>query len=99
MAKKSAPWAMAAKDVCEGFTGSTSGGSRAGRLARTSRSDSVTSSTVFLVHHPTGIRVEATIPPGHYSRAEMISERNRLKAVLWEELERNVSTAMRLPGR
>ena len=88
---------MAKEDVGGGIHGSSSGHSKP--LTRSSRRDGITSSTVFLVHHPTGLRVEATVPPGRYSRKEMIKERERLNDLLWEELERKVATHLRIPGQ
>jgi hypothetical protein len=97
VAKKSDGWTMAKEDVGGGIHGSSSGHSKP--LTRSSRRDGITSSTVFLVHYPSGLRVEATVPPGRHSRKEMIKERERLNDLLWEELERKVATHLRIPGQ
>jgi hypothetical protein len=88
---------MAKEDVGGGFHGSSSGHSKP--LARSSRRDGVTSSTVFLIHYPTGLRAEGTVPEGRYSRGEMIKERERLNRLLWDELERKVAKHLRIPRR
>ena len=67
--------------------------------AQTSRSVIPTSSVVWLVHRPTGVKVKATVPPGHYSRAELIRARSRLERPLWDELERKVAAHLRVPGQ
>jgi hypothetical protein len=74
-------------------------GFRGGRVARTSRKNDTRSLKLFLLHKPTGIRVEGAVPEGHYSRPEMIREREQLRATLWTQLERMVAKELRVPGR
>jgi hypothetical protein len=78
---------------------STLRGARGGRFARTSRKNDLRSIRFFLLHKPTGISVDGTIPEGHYSRAEMTKEREQLRATLWPQLERLVAKELRVPGR
>lgn len=99
MSKKTEPWKMNEKDVIEGVVGSSGGSHRGGRMARTSRKGSMSSSTLTLVHGPTEIRVSGTVPEGHYSHSEMTAERKHLREELWKQLEDAVAKSMRLPGR
>lgn len=99
MGKKTEPWKMNEKDVVDGTTGSSGGSHRGGRMARTSRKGSLSSSTLTLIHRPTGLRVSGTVAEGHYSHAEMTSERKHLREELWNQLEDAVAKSMRLPGR
>ena len=95
--KKGEDWAMSRDDVRMGGYGTSSGHSKP--LARSSRRDGLTSSTMHLIHQPTGLRVDGTVPRGHYSRKEMVKERERLHKHLWDELERKVANHLRIPGR
>lgn len=98
MAKKSNGWVMAEEDVSGGFHGT--GSMRSGKLTRTSRSVSPTGpQTVYLVHNPTGLRVEAILPRGNYSHADLSKERLRIERALWSELEIKVARHLRIPGR
>jgi hypothetical protein len=97
VAKKGGEWAMSGDDVRMGGYGTSSGHSKP--LARSSRRNGLTSSTMYLIHKPTGLRVDGTVPSGHYSRKEMVKERERLHKHLWDELERKVANHLRIPGR
>ena len=90
---------MNEKDVIEGTRGTTGGSHRGGRMARTSRRGGLTSSTLTLIHRPTGTQVVGTVPEGHYSHAEMTAQGKRLRAELWDQLEDSVAKSMRLSGR
>lgn len=96
--KNSTRWTLPENEVTSGMTGASSS-SRGGRVARTSRKRNLTSLTFRLCHQPTGISVSARIPTGHYSRKEMLAERERLRTELWGELEEKVARHLRVPGR
>ncbi len=90
---------MEEKDVVEGTTGTSGGSHRSGKIARTSRKGSLSSSTLTLVHRPTGLQASGTVSAGYYSHAEMTAERKRLREELWNQLEDAVAKSMRLPRR
>ena len=98
--KDDSAWKMSESDVVGGFESSNGGGpDGSGGFSRKSRKSSTTSSTVTLIHKPTGLKVVGAVPAGHYSRAEMIKKRSQLRAELWTLLEMEVSQALRIPGR
>lgn len=69
-------------DVIWGYTGSSSG--KTGKLSRKSK---ITSRTVFVEHKLSGIKVEESIPIGHYSKKEM----TKLTEKLFVKLEQLVN--------
>lgn len=72
---------------------------RKGQLTKQSRATGLTSYTIELIHKPTGVRALGEIPPGHYSRQEMIKKRAELRQRLFEELKEKVPAFLKLPGR
>ncbi len=67
--------------------------------ARQSRARDERALTMFLVHEPTGVRVEGEIPAGRYSKADMKSRSDVLYERLLAELEDRVAGVLRIPGR
>jgi hypothetical protein len=61
-------WHLDRSEVRHGTNTSTSGGRS---KARQSRARDVRALTMFLVHEPTGVRVEGEIPAGSYARRDM----------------------------
>jgi hypothetical protein len=55
--------------------------------------------TVFLMHAPTGIRVEEMIQEGHYSRREQQKMVASARVRLLPQLEEAVAAHLRVPGR
>lgn len=72
---------------------------RTGQLTKQSRANGVTSYLIELTHLPTGVKAIGEVPPGHYSRQEMIRQRQLLKDKLFQELEEKVPAFLRLPGQ
>jgi hypothetical protein len=93
------PWSMSKDDVIDSWTSTSSSSQRAGRVARTSRKTSHSGSILTLIHMPTEIRVTGAVPVGHYSRHELMAQRERLRGKLWEQLEVEVARKLRIPGR
>jgi hypothetical protein len=89
---------MDGNDVTWGWEGTVRGGSRRAG-PRTSRKNQLRSERLFLIHKPTGIRIEGTIPEGHYTKTETKTAKERLWATLWAELNQKVAEKMRIPGR
>ncbi len=87
-------WHLDPKEVTGGIHGSSSG--KTGIFERKLK---ITGSTVFLTHMPTGIEVEAEVPPGHYSKKEMQQKREALKESLFRELEDRVAKVLKVKGR
>jgi hypothetical protein len=69
------------------------------RKVRLSRELDLSARQFTLAHRPTGISVDGEIPPGHYSRIEMIRLKEKLPDRLFYELEDEVGKKLRLPGR
>lgn len=91
-------WRLDGREVDEGgsrFTAHSGGKS----VARTGRSTGIQSAHMTLRHRPTGIQVEGSIDPGHYSRKQMAQMRDELRATLWSDLEGKVARHLRIPGR
>jgi hypothetical protein len=59
----------------------------------------VTGADCWLVHVPTGIKVEASIPRGRYSRTEMQARKLVLTQELFPVLEQKVAAHLRIRGR
>jgi hypothetical protein len=73
--KGSAKWKMSEEDVTGGLVmTSGSGPDGSGGNSKQSRKGRTTSSTMTLIHKPTGVQVVGAVPKGHYSRAEMIKQ-------------------------
>jgi hypothetical protein len=70
-----------------------------GQLTKRSRAVSLTSYIMELVHKPTDVKALGEIPPGHYSRQEMIKKREQLKQALFEQLEEKVAIFLKVRGR
>jgi hypothetical protein len=70
-----------------------------GHTSRQSRAVNVTMAWVTGTHGPTGISVSGTVPPGRYTRRQMIEAQAKLKPHLLTELEEKVAKARRVPGR
>jgi hypothetical protein len=98
VAPQKSKWTMSESDVVDGFSASSMGPIAGGGVPKSSRKSSTRSLTMELVHLPTGISVTGTVPPGHYTRCEMVDERERLRARLWVQLENEVAKALRIPG-
>lgn len=75
------------------------GGTRGGRLARTSRAATIRSSRMTLRHGPTGIEVTGEVPPGRYTRKEQQRLNVELETRLFEELAIEVAQAKKKPRR
>lgn len=58
-----------------------------------SASGSQTGRTLTFLHAPTGIEVSGGIPPGHYTRTEMLKLLSDLRGRLWSDLEQAVADA------
>jgi len=89
-------WHLPTSEVNVATVASSSGKPRS---ARDSRKLDKRAITVRLEHVPTGIFVEAAIPEGHYSRAELRKLKDQLSAQLFGELESKVARHLRVPGR
>jgi protein subunit release factor A len=87
-------WSLDRADVSYGQWGSSSG--KTGQFERKLKK---TSSTIFLTHTPTGIRVEGEVPPGNYSKKEMQKKRGELKESLFLKLENMVAEHLGISGR
>jgi len=87
-------WHLDPEEVSCGLHGSSSG--KSGQFERKLKT---TSSTIFLTHEPTGLRVEGEVPPGNYSKKEMQKEREILKNTLFQELEWLVAKQLKVKGR
>jgi len=92
--KSKQKWNLNPKEVTRAIYGSSSG--KSGQFERKLKT---TSSTVFLTHSPTSIKVEGQIPPGHYSKKEMQKKRSDLTEILFQELEKLVAKALQIKGR
>jgi hypothetical protein len=55
--------------------------------------------TINLIHTPTKIEVNGSIPEGHYSKKEMIQLRKSLYKALFIELENKVAKFLKIPKR
>ena len=97
-AKKPPAWQLDEADVDVGRSWRRASG-RGGNIARTSRAEGTQSGITQLVHRPTGIKVEGTVPEGSYTRGEMSAAMDAVKADLLVELEKLVAHHYRLPGR
>lgn len=84
--KKAEKWRLDPAEVTWGMHGTSSG--KSGQFERKLKT---TSSTVFLTHMPTGLRVEGQVPAGNYSKKEMQKKREQLKQSLHLELEQLVA--------
>ena len=71
-------------DISWGWSGSSSGGSSFARKTK------ITSRRLWMVHNPTGIRVDGEVPSGHYSKKEMKQLTEDLKDNLLVKLEQKV---------
>lgn len=91
--KKSAIWRLDPAEVTGGMHGLSSG--KSGQFERKLKT---TSSTVFLTHMPTGLRVEGQVPAGNYSKKEMQQKREHLKQSLHLQLEQLVAKHLKLKG-
>ena len=86
-------WKLNPKDVCWGWSGSSSGGSSfARKTKRTSRN-------VWVKHMPTNVVVQGEILQGNYSKKEMKQLTENLREKLLVELEQKVAKHLRIPGR
>ncbi len=94
-AKREKAWHLNPAEVCKGQVGYSFGGRR---KRRQSRALDLRNLTVNLVHLPTGIIVEDTIPLGHYSRKEMQRLRDNLYKELFDKLEKQVARKLSIPG-
>ena len=95
MVKKSKQeWKLDPNEVTCGIHGSSSG--KTGQFERKLKT---TSSTVFLTHVPTGIKVEGQVPPGNYSKKEMKQKRDALAQLLFQKLEILVAKQLKVKGR
>ncbi len=95
MGKKSNDkWSLNPQEVSAGTHGSSSG--KTGQFARKLKT---TSCTVFLVHEPTGIKVEGEVAPGNYSKKEMQQKRHELQHSLFKKLEQQVAKKLNIKGR
>jgi hypothetical protein len=72
---------------------------RGGRIARTSRAAGLQTGYLELVHRPTGLKVNGTVPEGQYTRKEMMRAMDGLQVQLQAELTKAVEQKLRLPGR
>jgi len=88
-------WKLNPKEVESGGGGVSS----SGKNGQFSRRLKITSSSVMLVHIPTGITVEGTIPPGRYSKNEMKKLKEDMRRKLFAVLEAKVGRHLRIPGR
>ena len=70
-----------------------------GQHTKRSRAAGLSSYTIELIHKPTDVKALGEIPPGHYSRQEMIKKREQLKQTLFEQLEQKVAIFLKIPGR
>ena len=76
-----ARWSMSPSDVLE-YEGASTSFSEGGSL---------TSRTLTFHHVPTLLEVSGQVPPGHYTKKEMTSMLQQLRARLWPELEEAVA--------
>ena len=87
-------WKLDADDVSSGMYMHTSG--KSGQFERKLKT---TGTTVFLVHEPTGMRIEGDVPLGNYSKKEMQKKRETLKKILFQKLELQVAKKLRVKGQ
>lgn len=92
--KNKSEWALNPKEVTWGMHSSSSG--KSGQFERKLKT---TSSTIFLTHEPTGIKVEGEVPPGNYSKKEMQKKREELKQILFMKLQGQVAKILNIKGR
>ncbi len=87
-------WGLAWSDIeCGG------GGSTSGKTGQFNRKLKTTSYEIFLIHKPTGVRVDGEVPPGNYSKKEMRMKRENLIKALFLTLEVKVAKKLRVKGR
>lgn len=91
--KKPAKWQLNPAEVTSGMHGLSSG--KSGQFERKLKT---TSSTIFLIHMPTGLRVEGQVPAGNYSKKEMQQKREQLKQSLYLQLEQLVAKHLKIKG-
>ncbi len=82
-------------EVSWGWSGSSGGGNR----KDFGRKSKITSRSLWMIHNPSGIRVNGEIPPGHYSKKEMKALTEDLKTKLLVELEQKVQHGNAQVGR
>ncbi|RFA29283.1 hypothetical protein CAI21_09360 [Alkalilimnicola ehrlichii] len=95
--RKDKPWALDPSEVSWGTNGITIG--RRKQATKASRADTVTGTTLFLHHHPTGIQVAGEIPPGNYTKTQMQENKRKLYQQLFPQLEKLVAKQLGVPGR
>jgi len=95
-ARTSSVWHLDPRDVVY-HGGGTSIPRR--RKIQQNRNDDFRDWTMTLVHIQTQTSVEGSIPPGHYSRAEMQKLKDELYGGLFRTLEARVAKALRISGR
>lgn len=88
------PWRLDPAEIESGWFASSSG--KKGQMARREK---LTACTLFIIHRPTGIRLEGSIPEGHYSKKTMQLKRAALQEELLAQLEQAVAKALKIPGR
>jgi len=92
--KKKQEWKLDWADIDWG-----GGGSSSGKSGQFERKLKTTSCDIFLIHRPTGIRVEGEVPPGNYSKNDMREKRENLKQSLFLKLEKEVAKKLKISGR
>ncbi len=91
---KSQKWKLDWADIeCGG------GSSSSGKSGQFERKLKITSCEIFLIHKPTGTRVEGEVPPGNYSKKEMKQKRENLQQSLLVKLESEVAKKLKIRGR
>ena len=92
--KKKQEWKLDWADIDWG-----GGSSSCGKSGQFERKLKTTSCNIFLIHKPTGIRVKDEVPPGNYSKKEMMQLRDNLKQSLFLKLEYEVAKKLKISGR
>ncbi len=94
--KKNKEWKLPLEEVTYQGSGSTSTHRR--KLSRASRAVDDRSWRFKLIHLPTGIETEGEVPLGNYSKKQMQDAKDKLRKLLFLELEEKVAKDLRLSG-